>query len=1214
MSLVVGFAADGGARAQTESILHVFDNQTVANDGQNPSAPLVQGPDGNFYGVTQFGGSFFSGTVFKITPAGQETILHRFGPTSPTYDADGEYPLAALTLGRDGFLYGSTSYSPLGNTSTVPGGVIFKISTQGAFTPLHDFFDSSVPNDGQDPEAALVEGSDGNFYGTTRQGGSANEGAVFEMTPAGQLTILHSFGDGSVPSDGQDPDASLIQGSDGNFYGTTANGGSAGLGTVFDITPSGQETILHSFLGPNVGGDGWTPEAALVEGPDGNFYGTTANGGVDGAGIIFKITSAGQESVFHTFGVRTADDGDDSDSPLIVGGDGNLYGATPRGGSNNSGNIFRVTLSGQVTVLCSFLTGSVPDDGSWPTGIIQASNGLLYGTTYTGGAFSEGQGTFFSLNAGLPAPLPTVTGFTPASGLVGSAVTIEGADLIGTTAIAFDGVASKSFTIVSENVATAVVPAGASTGPISVTNGGGTVVSASDFTPQYLNFFSASAATVTGGSKIAFTVKLAGAAPAGGEPISVQSSSVAIPSTQFTVPAGSATATVEVATAPVDADTPVNLTATSNGATGTASVTVDAAKLSKLALSPNPVDGGKAVTATITLSGAAGPSGTTVALSSSDGTTIPAGASAVVAPGATTGTYAFTPAVVTSPVAVTITANLGAASPSVVLTVDPGGVKPPPAPTIVSFTPVSGPVGTIVAITGTNLTTTSSVSVNRAPAAFTVVSATSISATVPAGATSGPISLLTEGGPATSTTGFTVTASPPSISGFTPGSGPVGTVVTIAGQNLVGASVAFNGTTATPTTDTSTQIVVVVPQGATTGPITVTTPGGTATSASAFDISDLVSFSLAPPVVVGGGYVNVTVVLSAPAPAGGVSVVVQSDDGTVQPGQVTIPAGSTTGTGSFLTSGVDVDMPVTLTASAGNSKSATVTVDAATLRSLRIAKDPAYGGNIDRADIFLNGAAGPSGVNIALSSSDGTTIPPGTIATVPPGAIDSAFPFTPAPVTSPVTITITATDGSITKSGVLTIETAALTKLAAAASVDGGDPLAVVATLSAPAPPGGVSVALTSSSPAVDSGTIFVPAGATTGTLMATTNGVDSDTPVTVTATLGSISESAVVTVDAAGLSSMEATPPVVFGGSTAAVLVSLSAAAGPSGVVVGLSSSDGTTVPPGTTVTIPADSFSALASFPTALVSSSTTVTISAMLGATTKTTALTIKPRASP
>ena len=207
------------------------------------------------------------------------TNLYSFGNRP-----DGGYPRAGLVQGNDGNFYGTTYSRGTSNLGTV-----FRISPGGSETNLYSFVGS--PNDGQNPSAGLVLGSDGNFYGTTYHGGTYNSGTVFRINFSGSETNLYSFG--SSPTDGTQPPYGLMQGNDGNFYGTTYTGWTSNLGTVFRISPDGGETNLYSFVGsPN---DGQNPSSGLVQGRDGNYYGTTGVGGTSNLGTVFRMSPRSEE-------------------------------------------------------------------------------------------------------------------------------------------------------------------------------------------------------------------------------------------------------------------------------------------------------------------------------------------------------------------------------------------------------------------------------------------------------------------------------------------------------------------------------------------------------------------------------------------------------------------------------------------------------------------------------------------------------------------------------------------------------------------------------------------------------------------------------------------------------------------------------------------------------------------------------------------------------
>ena len=239
-------------------------------NGDAPFGALVQGSDGNFYGTAETGGANpGSGTIFRITPQGYLTTLYEF-----TNGLDGSLPYAGLLEASDGNFYGTTPYA-----GTWGNGTIFRITTEGSFTSLCSFNGTN----GSGPLDALIQGNDGNFYGTTVGGGTWGNGIIFRMTTNSILSNLYSFTGGG---DGSRPYGALVQSADGNFYGTTSSGGALGYGTIFQITPVGAFTTLHSFQGGN---EGRKPLAGMVQGQDGNLYGTTSLGGTDNDGTIFRL-------------------------------------------------------------------------------------------------------------------------------------------------------------------------------------------------------------------------------------------------------------------------------------------------------------------------------------------------------------------------------------------------------------------------------------------------------------------------------------------------------------------------------------------------------------------------------------------------------------------------------------------------------------------------------------------------------------------------------------------------------------------------------------------------------------------------------------------------------------------------------------------------------------------------------------------------------------
>jgi uncharacterized repeat protein (TIGR03803 family) len=293
--------------------LYNFCSQQYCSDGSNPSAALVQGTDGNFYGTAN---GQFGGTVFKITPDGTLTTLYLF--CSLQHCADGEYP-RSLVQGTDGNFYGTTyaggTSSNCTSYSSNGCGTVFKITPQGTLTTLHSFDNAG----GCYPQAGLVQGTDGNFYGTTSGGGPSGYcgspvpagGTVFKITPAGILTTLYNFCSRTNCTDGDLPYGALVQATDGNFYGTTNGGGSHGncggvaCGTVFEITAAGTLTTLYNFCSQANCADGKLPYGKLMQAVDGNFYGTTYEGGANNSGTVFSL----QVAFGYALTVSTSGDG-----------------------------------------------------------------------------------------------------------------------------------------------------------------------------------------------------------------------------------------------------------------------------------------------------------------------------------------------------------------------------------------------------------------------------------------------------------------------------------------------------------------------------------------------------------------------------------------------------------------------------------------------------------------------------------------------------------------------------------------------------------------------------------------------------------------------------------------------------------------------------------------------------------------------------------------
>ncbi len=307
---------------------------------------LVQGANGNLFGTAGYGGTNSRGTVFEITTKGKLTTLYNFCELASCMD--GSQPYDGLLLATNGDFYGTTLF---GGTNAF--GSIFAISA-GKIKTLYSFCALSGCADGASPYAGLIQATNGDFYGTTQAGGANTNsncdvrgcGTIFKVTPGGGLTTLYSFCSLSGCADGYSPYAGLVQGSDGNFYGTTPVGGANGTndGTVFKITPAGKLTTLYSFCAQESCPDGIGPQAGLIQATDGNFYGTTSAGGSVGGGTIFKITSTGTLTTIYNFCTQTAcADGEGPYAGLIQGTNGDFYGTTEEGGTSGAGVVFSLS-------------------------------------------------------------------------------------------------------------------------------------------------------------------------------------------------------------------------------------------------------------------------------------------------------------------------------------------------------------------------------------------------------------------------------------------------------------------------------------------------------------------------------------------------------------------------------------------------------------------------------------------------------------------------------------------------------------------------------------------------------------------------------------------------------------------------------------------------------------------------------------------------------
>jgi uncharacterized repeat protein (TIGR03803 family) len=366
--------------AQTPHYTALY-NFTGGADGALPYQGVIRDLAGNLYGTTRDGGvidvgscGYGCGVVYEIDTAGHESVLHAF----TGYPADGQVPYGVM---RDlaGNFYGTTQYG-----GAYGYGVVFKLDSAGAYTVLHSFTGRS---DGGGPTAGVVEDLAGNLYGTTPQGGLMSScefygcGVVFKFDPSGHETVLYAFTGGA---DGSGPQAGVIRDSAGNLYGTTVGGGAAGKGVVFKLDTAGNQTVLYGFTG---GTDGSAPQSGLIRDAAGSLYGTTNLGGSGKKGVVYKLDATGAQTVLHSF---TGPDGASPYAGVIRDPAGNLYGVTYNGGVCGAGAgcgvVYKLDPAGNETVLHQGSSKGAKPYG----GLIFGPAGTLYGTMYTGGTADEG--------------------------------------------------------------------------------------------------------------------------------------------------------------------------------------------------------------------------------------------------------------------------------------------------------------------------------------------------------------------------------------------------------------------------------------------------------------------------------------------------------------------------------------------------------------------------------------------------------------------------------------------------------------------------------------------------------------------------------------------------------------------------------------------------------------------------------------------------------
>jgi uncharacterized repeat protein (TIGR03803 family) len=456
LAVVVMFAgAATPAQAQTPTTLHGF--LDVPTDACQTEGNIVQGRDGNMYGLGLYCGTNNTGAMYKISPTGTESVVFSF-------PSNWSFCFSGLTLGSDGNFYGTCFSTPGGN------GGIFQLTPAGAFTDKHDF---SGANGDTEPLYPPIQASDGNYYGTTGYY-PYSCGNIYKLTAAGVYTNLHTFSGSDCG-----PASSLIQASDGNLYGTLYNCSNGILGCVYKISTAGILTEVYDFSASS----GYNPCTGVIQGKNGELYGATNLGAANNFGAIYALTTTGVFTDLHDFFQTTdascVDNEGRTNVNLLQVTDGSFYGVNGSYGPDGNGSIYKLT---SARVFTDFLFPNPPVDGNAPLStLIQNTNGMVYGTTPSGGppSCSPCQGVFFSVATGDAAFVNLEP--TQKAELVGAHVGMFGQGFSSSSVVKFGGVASASVTRSGATYLTAVVPPGAHTGAVTVTTGSTTLTSPQTF-------------------------------------------------------------------------------------------------------------------------------------------------------------------------------------------------------------------------------------------------------------------------------------------------------------------------------------------------------------------------------------------------------------------------------------------------------------------------------------------------------------------------------------------------------------------------------------------------------------------------------------------------------------------------------------------------------------------------------------------------------------
>ena len=1022
-------------KAQTFSVLHTFSS---VSDGVTPYGNVTFDGSGNMYGTCEQDGINNGGTLWEYSSGGNFTVLHSF-----TSSSDGSHPYCRVTFDSSGNMYGTCP-----NGGPIGGGTLWKYSSEGNFSVLHNFGSAAG---GETPFSGVTIDSSGDLFGTGQVGGANTGGVLWEYSSAGVFSVLHNF---ASSSDGKYPYAGVKLDASNNIYGTCDSSGPHNGGTLWKYSSGGVFSVLHGFNGS---GDGDAPfYGGVTLDVNGNVFGTCYAGGANSGGTLWEYSSGGVFSVLRSF--TNASDGYRPYAGVTLDSSGNMYGTCNNGGANSGGTLWEYSSGGVFSVLRSFTPAS---DGADPyAGVTLDTSGNIYGTCSGGGGTSDCTLWEYGTTATLTGVSVSSNSFMGGSSSVGT-VTLSGA--AGASGLTITLSSNSQYAVVPPNV---TIPAGATsasfpiwTAPSSSTQSA--VITATNSTNTFTTNLTLSAYSpyvfnvqvaptfVVGGSTVTGQVQLDHfVTTIGGEVVDLSSSNVvgsgsayATVPASVTVPFGANSATFSITTQSVSSVTGVSITATDTGSQSGIIMLLPSGGLGLgLTVSPSGIYGGNSATGTVTLS-ASQSSSTVVSLASNNsGVTVPT--SVTIPAGSTTGTFTVTTSAVGS---ATSALNGGwvwiACSTGLSSQVVPTSVYPAVLHTITaSPNSVAGGSSSTGTVTLSGTAPTGGITVN--------LSSSSTDAQVP--------------------------------SSITIAAGSNSKTFTITTSNVVASEI-----------------------------VTISATYNSATVSSGFGIGSSVSIhtiTSSPSSVTGGASSTGTVTLSNPAPTGGVVVTVSSSNPAAQvPPSVTVPAGSTSETFAITTARVNSVISLSLSATVnGKTVSSGFNIGASVaVRSVTIPTSTVIGGTGSTGTVTLSGAAPTGGTIVTLSSSNSAAQVPTTV-TIQAGQTSATFGITTTPVASHTTLSISASLNGHSASYGFIVSAPNFSSLTTTGSttITGGTTATITATLNGPAPTGGILIALSSSSTEASvPATVLIPAGATSATFSLTTNPVTSTRTITITGT-----------------------------------------------------------------------------------------------------------------